>query len=91
MAHRAFLLPIIPLTPTTMPDTSASLLDRLKALDSPEKVADELYMSVLSRRPSADEIAEVTEQLKTAGDRKEVVLKQLGWALLASSEFCLNH
>lgn len=68
-----------------------NLLTRLKALDSPEAVADEIYLSVLSRRPSADEIAEVTEQLKLAGDRKESVLKQLAWALLASSEFCLNH
>lgn len=68
-----------------------NLLTRLKALDSPEAVADELYVSVLSRRPTADEIAEVTDQLKLAGDRKESVLKQLAWALLASSEFCLNH
>lgn len=68
-----------------------NLLTRLKALDSPEAVADELYVSVLSRRPVAEEIAEVTEQLKAAGDRKEVVLRQLAWALLASSEFCLNH
>lgn len=68
-----------------------NLLTRLKALDSPEAVADEVYLSVLSRRPSVDEVAEVTEQLKAAGDRKEAVLKQLVWALLASSEFCLNH
>ncbi len=68
-----------------------SLLDRLKGLDSPDVVADELYVSVLSRQPTADEAAEVTEQLKAAGDRREAVLKQLAWALLASSEFCLNH
>ena len=68
-----------------------NLLTRLKGLDAPESVADELYLSVLSRRPTADEIAEVAEQLKAAGDRREAVLKQLAWALLASSEFCLNH
>lgn len=68
-----------------------NLLTRLKALDAPAAVADELYVSILSRRPAADEIAEVTEQLNVAGDRKETVLKQLAWALLASSEFCLNH
>ena len=68
-----------------------NLLTRLKALDSPAAVADEVYISVLSRSPSADENADVTEQLKAAGDRKEAVLKQLVWALLASSEFCLNH
>lgn len=68
-----------------------NLVTRLKTLDSADTVADELYLSVLSRRPTADEIAEVTEQLRSAGDRKETVLKQLAWALLASSEFCLNH
>ena len=68
-----------------------NLLTRLKALDSPEAVADELYVSILSRRPVSDEITEVTEQLKAAGGRKETVLRQIAWALLASSEFCLNH
>ncbi|TXT23845.1 MAG: hypothetical protein FD138_3158 [Planctomycetota bacterium] len=68
-----------------------NLVTRLKALDSPEAVAEELYVSVLSRRPAAEEIGEMAEQLKAAGDRKETVLKQLAWALLASSEFCLNH
>lgn len=68
-----------------------NLLTRLKALDSPTAVADEIYVSVLSRSPTTDEIADVTEQLKAAGERKEAVLKQLIWALLASSEFCLNH
>lgn len=68
-----------------------NLVTRLKALGSPEAVADELYLSVLSRRPAADEIAEVSQQLKLAGERSEAVLKQLAWALLASAEFCLNH
>ena len=68
-----------------------ALLTRLKELESFEVIAEELYVSVLSRRPTMDETAEVTEQLKSAGDRKEAVLKQLAWALLASSEFCLNH
>ncbi|MFM9964834.1 MAG: DUF1549 domain-containing protein [Planctomycetaceae bacterium] len=68
-----------------------NLLTRLRSLDSPEAVADELYLCVLSRRPTATEIAELPEELKQAGDRREAVLKQLAWALLASSEFCLNH
>lgn len=68
-----------------------NLLTRLKALDSPAGVTDEIYVSVLSRSPSAEEITEIAEQLKIAGNRREAVLKQLVWALLASSEFCLNH
>lgn len=69
-----------------------NLLTRLQALASAEAVAEELYLSVLSRRPSADEVAEVSEQLaKLAGERRDAVVKQLAWALLASAEFCLNH
>ena len=68
-----------------------NLLTRLKALASAEAVADDLYLSVLARRPTAVEVAEVFEQLQLAGERRDVVLKQLAWALLASAEFCLNH
>ena len=68
-----------------------NLLTRLKALASPEAVADELYLSVLSRRPTTAEVAEVSEQFQRAGERRDAVLKQLVWALLASAEFCLNH
>lgn len=84
LMNDADLLKLLDAQPENLPT-------RLKALDSPEAVADELYVSILSRRPSADEIVEVTEQLKVAGDRKDLVLKQIAWALLASSEFCLNH
>ncbi len=68
-----------------------SLLTRLKAFAAAEAVADDLYLSVLSRRPTAAEVAEVSEQLQLAGERRDTVLKQLAWALLASAEFCLNH
>ncbi len=68
-----------------------SLLARLKALVSAEAVADDLYLSVLSRRPTAAEVIEVSEQLQRSGERRDAVLKQLAWALLASAEFCLNH
>ncbi len=68
-----------------------NLLARLQTLDSPEKIAEELYVSVLSRFPSQDEVAELTNQLQHAGVKKEFALKQFAWALLASTEFCVNH
>ena len=68
-----------------------NLFARLQTLDTPERIADELYLSVLARRPNADEIADVTVQLQRAGDKREVALKHLAWALLASTEFCVNH
>jgi hypothetical protein len=68
-----------------------NLLQRLQALTSADAVAEELYLSVLSRRPTADETAEVSDQLHKSADRRDAALKQLAWALLASAEFCLNH
>lgn len=68
-----------------------NLVARLQALGTAAEIAEELYIAVLSRRPTADEVAEVTEQLRRAGENKTCALKQLAWALLASTEFCLNH
>ena len=68
-----------------------NLLARLQSLDTPEQIAEELYVSVLSRLPSQDEVAELTNQLQHAGVKKEFALKQFAWALLASTEFCVNH
>jgi hypothetical protein len=69
-----------------------SLLSRLTALTEPTAVAEELYMSTLSRRPTADELSEVTLYLnERAGQPRDAVLKELAWALLASAEFRLNH
>ena len=68
-----------------------NLLTRLQSLDTPERIADELYLSVLSRRPTADEVADVADQLQRASAKKDFALKQLAWALLASTEFCVNH
>ncbi len=69
----------------------SNLLTRLLLFDSAERIADELYLSVLTRQPSAAEIAEVANHLQRAGDKRDVTLKQLTWALLASTEFCVNH
>ncbi len=68
-----------------------NLISRLQSLDTPEQIAAELYVSVLTRPPTPDEVAELTNQLQRAGNQKQSVLKQLAWALLASTEFCVNH
>ncbi|HLQ46823.1 MAG TPA: hypothetical protein VK137_18910, partial [Planctomycetaceae bacterium] len=68
-----------------------NLLTRLLSLESAERTADELYLSVLSRHPTADEIAEVSNHLQRAGHMREVALKHLACSLLAATEFCVNH
>lgn len=74
-------------------DEPSTLLKRLTAISEPEPLAEELYLSVLSRRPIAIEVAQVCqmiEELKTPAERQEP-LTALIWGLLLSSEFRLNH
>lgn len=69
-----------------------NLAARLQPLDDPGALADELYLSVLSRRPTPDEAALVAEQLaaRPAEERGAATL-ELIWGLLASVEFRFNH
>jgi len=69
---------------------AGNLLERIGKL-SDDKVAEELYVSVLSRLPAEDEKKEVADYLKKNANRRPVALGHLAWALLSSTEFCLNH
>lgn len=71
----------------------APLLARLSEIDAPDHLADELYLSLFSRRPEAEETAEVHHALdssRTPQARREA-LRPLVWGLLLSSEFRLSH
>nr|WP_161501153.1 DUF1549 domain-containing protein [Rhodopirellula sp. SM50] len=65
------------------------LSDRLNALDN-DAIAEELYVSVFSRLPDADETMFIDEMLDATTDRK-ADLQQLVWAALVSTEFRFNH
>ncbi len=65
-----------------------SLTERLLALKESGPLAEELYLSILSRPPSAEERREVEDYLR--GDRATAV-KELMWALLTSAEFRFTH
>jgi len=70
---------------------AGNLVDRLMNEPDPSAVADELYLSVLTRRPTVDERAEVADYLAKNESRRQIAVTNLAWALLASTEFCLNH
>jgi len=70
---------------------SGNLVDRLSKLKSAEAIAVELYLAVLSRRPTEDETKIVAEHLTANDTDKTKAVGQLVWSLLASTEFCLNH
>jgi Protein of unknown function (DUF1549)/Protein of unknown function (DUF1553) len=66
------------------------LLDRLNKLKDNDAVADELFVSVLSRPPTADERKDVATALQGAANRS-AELAEVIWALVASAEFRFNH
>jgi hypothetical protein len=69
---------------------SGNLVERLARLPD-HQVAEELYLSVLTRLPSAEEKADVGKYLTKHATRKPTAVGHLAWALLASSEFAANH
>ncbi len=68
-----------------------NLTDRLASMKEANAVAEELYLSVLTRMPTDEERKEVADYLRGhAGDRP-TALRELAWALVASAEFRFNH
>ena len=62
----------------------------LKEGKDPEKVIDDLYLRCYSRKPRADEKANLLASLD-GEDSVESALNDVFWALLNSKEFIFNH
>lgn len=58
--------------------------------ESPQNVASDLFIRVLSRPPTAEESKAATDFLASETDRVEAC-RSLLWALLATNEFLFNH
>lgn len=86
LLNSPMMLPLLQEEPGT-------LLDRLTAISEADRLADELYLSVLSRRPNARETAQVHKVIESKNSPEELrePLTSLIWGLLLSSEFRLNH
>jgi hypothetical protein len=68
-----------------------SLTDRLNNSKDAAPLADELYLSVLTRKPTPEEAKDVADYLaRRSGDRAAAV-QELIWAMLTSAEFRFNH
>lgn len=68
-----------------------NLTGRLLKLETPGLIADELYLSTLVRKPTADEIKDVSLYLAARGDKKKEAVQELAWALVTSSEFRFQY
>jgi hypothetical protein len=68
-----------------------SLIDRLNAQKEAGPLAEELYLSVLTRMPTEEESKEVADYLARRHADRLAALQDLAWALLTSAEFRFNH
>lgn len=74
------------------PTGLAARLAKTEAIEreSLRKIVDELFLSALSRYPSAQEQASALETMANTADRREAC-EDILWALLNSKEFLYNH
>ncbi len=56
----------------------------------PKEILDELYLTILSRKPTDEEVATVAEYVQSASSRRDAVL-DVAWALINSAEFLYRH
>jgi hypothetical protein len=71
-----------------------NLAERLLKMpeDNPQQIAEELFLSALNRRPTAEDILDVTGLLTgRTGDARTIAVQELIWATISSSEFRFNH
>jgi hypothetical protein len=74
-----------------VPAKLGNLTERLLAMKDSKQLADELFLSVLSRFPIEEERQIVAEHLDAAGEDRGKAVVALVWSQLASAEFRLNH
>ena len=93
-ADQVLFLANDPVMVSFLSQKAGNLTDRLAKLpvDNPQALADELYLSVLTRKPTAEDSADVQAYLADqTGDARVAAIRDLIWALLTSSEFRFNH
>ena len=68
-----------------------NLTARLLNLDDSKALSDELYLSVLTRMPTDEEVRSVDAYLAARKDDRSKAVTELAWALLTSAEFRFHH
>jgi hypothetical protein len=80
-------------TINTLLTSSGNIIDRLlgKTDLSDENRVEEIYLAALTRRPTAEELAEVKPKLAGDAVSRKQVLQDLLWAILNAKEFACIH
>ncbi len=71
--------------------SAGNLAERCAKLEDPKALAEELYLSTLTRPPAEDELAVVKKFLEARPKEKPAVVQELAWGLLTSVEFRFKH
>lgn len=71
--------------------SGGSLVARLKGSTDPQHIAEEMYLSVLSRMPSETELSEFVTLWPDDAAQQLALIQNACWALLTSAEFRFNH
>jgi hypothetical protein len=80
-----------PLLTEWLQPTENSLVNRLQKMEDDSSIAEELYLSVLTRIPTEPEAKSVGEFLKGFGDDRIAGLQGLVRSTLSSVEYRFNH
>lgn len=65
-------------------------VERMINATDPQLAAEELYLGILTRMPSSEEVDEIGQVLASASDRAQAC-QAIAWGLLNSAEFRFNH
>ena len=68
-----------------------NLTNHLASTKDVTVIVDEMFLHILSRKPTDEERAHSTEYLEQRGDRLPGAISNLAWAMLTSTEFAVNH
>ncbi len=68
-----------------------NLTERIVGTEDSRLAAEELYLTVLNRHPSEEEISEVAGLLEQRTEDRPAAAKELVWGLMTSIEFRFNH
>ncbi|MFO1044666.1 MAG: DUF1549 domain-containing protein [Planctomycetaceae bacterium] len=68
-----------------------NLAEQLSNETDARKLAESLFLAVLTRSPTADEAEAVTQFVAARKQQQGQGIELAIWALLSSTEFCMNH
>ena len=71
--------------------SAGNVTSRANDATSAQEAADELYLSILTRYPTPDEVNDIKIHLEQNKNDRVSAIREVAWAMLTSAEFRFNH